>query len=177
LIFEETGVATNRKKTMKACGVSETGYKNREFFKYKKFPLRGTLKKCVGFVLFTGLEGGFLCVIKQISTAMKSKRLASILALPTAFLLLVAASPFKQQTKQPPVAGESLYKKHCKQCHGTDGTKGFFGAKNLKVSSLAEPAIIRQVQEGKGWMPSFKKKFSPEELTLLADYVKSLRQN
>lgn len=72
--------------------------------------------------------------------------------------------------------GDALYKRNCKVCHGNDGTRGFMGAKNLKASSLETMAIVQQIREGKGPMPSFKKKFSEEELVVLADYVKSLRQ-
>jgi mono/diheme cytochrome c family protein len=92
-------------------------------------------------------------------------------------LLLTLVGIGNLYMRQPPTVGENLYKKHCRQCHGTDGTKGMFGAKNLKASTLSSAAILLQVQEGKGWMPSFKKKFNAEELSLLVEYVKTLRQN
>jgi mono/diheme cytochrome c family protein len=92
-------------------------------------------------------------------------------------LLVLIMSSFTRQSSFSSANGEELYRKNCKHCHGTDGTKGWLGAKNLKVSNLTTPAIIRQISEGKGWMPSFKKKFTPEELNQLADYVKTLRQN
>lgn len=91
------------------------------------------------------------------------------------FIILVLASAFRSNTDQR--TGDDLYRKTCKPCHGTDGTKGMFGAKNLKLSSLETAAIIQQIREGKGIMPSFKKKFSEDELAMLADYVKRLRQN
>ena len=91
-------------------------------------------------------------------------------------LLVLILSSFSRQRYLPETSGEELYRKNCKRCHGTDGTKGWLGAKNLKVSTLAPPAIIQQIREGKGWMPSFKKKFTTEELSQLADYVKTLRQ-
>lgn len=83
---------------------------------------------------------------------------------------------FLSNSTIPPVAGDALYKKNCKVCHGNDGTRGLMGAKNLKLSKLETGAIVQQIMEGKGPMPSFKKKFSAEELAVLADYVKSLRQ-
>lgn len=91
-------------------------------------------------------------------------------------LPLLAILILSNKTALPPVAGDVLYKKSCKVCHGNDGAKGLLGAKNLKVSSLEATAIVQQIREGKGPMPSFKKKFSEEELVVLADYVKSLRQ-
>ena len=101
---------------------------------------------------------------------MKNNRLLLI-------LLLAFVGACSLYMRQAPPAGEGLYKKHCRQCHGAEGTKGMFGAKNLKKSTLTNAAIVLQVQEGKGWMPSFKKKFSSEELSLLVEYVKTLRQN
>ncbi len=95
----------------------------------------------------------------------------------TIFILpLLAILILSNTTMQPPVAGDALYKKNCKVCHGNDGARGFMGAKNLKLSNMETGAIIQQIREGKSPMPSFKKKFSEEELTVLADYVKSLRQ-
>ena len=91
-------------------------------------------------------------------------------------LLVLIMSSFSRQSVIPATNGEELYRKNCKRCHGTDGTRGWLGANNLKVSKLATPAIIRQISEGKGWMPSFKKKITPEEMNQLAEYVKTLRQ-
>ncbi|WP_162946487.1 c-type cytochrome [Chitinophaga barathri] len=91
-------------------------------------------------------------------------------------MTIITGSSFKNRADQPAGAGDVLYKKNCKQCHGSDGTRGMFGAKNLKLSGLEIPAIIRQIRQGKGVMPSFNRKFTEEELTVLAGYVKSLRQ-
>ncbi|SIN66485.1 c-type cytochrome [Chitinophaga niabensis] len=93
----------------------------------------------------------------------------TLLALP-----LLAVMVLSNKT---PITGDTLYKKNCKVCHGNDGARGFMGAKNLKLSNMETSAIIQQIREGKSPMPSFKKKFSEEELAVLADYVKSLRQN
>lgn len=76
-----------------------------------------------------------------------------------------------------PDKGEALFEKHCTKCHGTDGTLGLFGAKNLKTSTLTDEGIIRQIQNGKGFMPSFRKKLSTGEITQLVVYVKTLRKN
>lgn len=92
------------------------------------------------------------------------------------FLPLLAILILSNKTMLPPVAGDVLYKKNCKVCHGSDGARGFMGAKNLKLSNMETSAIIQQIREGKSPMPSFKKKFSEDELAVLADYVKSLRQ-
>ena len=72
--------------------------------------------------------------------------------------------------------GKTLYKHNCQQCHGSDGTCGMFGAKNLKKSKLADAAIRLQIKNGKGFMPSFDDKIKAAELETLITYVKSLRK-
>jgi cytochrome c6 len=77
---------------------------------------------------------------------------------------------------QAPPSGEKLYLANCKQCHGVDGTRGFFGAKNLKKSRLEDTSIIQQINTGKGFMPSFRNKLTPDEIVEIVSYVKQLRK-
>lgn len=107
---------------------------------------------------------------------MKNKRSKAIIPSFFAIVTVVIGSSFRTIAEQPPVTGDVLYRKTCRMCHGNNGAKGMFGAKNLKISTLETAAIMQQVREGKGNMPSFKNRFSEEELVVLAGYVKSLRQ-
>lgn len=90
----------------------------------------------------------------------------------TALLLFMVTAAFMQT----PPSGEKLYRTNCKQCHGVDGTRGFFGAKNLQKSKLEDTSIIQQINTGKGFMPSFKNKLTPDEITEIVSYVKQLRK-
>ncbi|PSL45430.1 mono/diheme cytochrome c family protein [Chitinophaga niastensis] len=108
---------------------------------------------------------------------MKNKFSKAVIPAFFIVMLLVTGSSFKAISGQPPVTGDVLYRKTCRMCHGNDGTKGMFGAKNLQISKLETAAIVQQIREGKGNMPSFKNRFSGEELAVLADYVKSFRQH
>lgn len=74
------------------------------------------------------------------------------------------------------VAGQELYGKYCTPCHGTDGTKGKFGAKDLQKSKLADADLIRIITEGRRWMPSWKKKLSPDQIAEVMDFIKTLRK-
>lgn len=67
--------------------------------------------------------------------------------------------------------GKELYSTHCKSCHGSDGTLGMNGAKNLQVSTLNRDEIIHQVTNGKGMMTAFKSKMSADEIAMVTDYV------
>jgi mono/diheme cytochrome c family protein len=87
--------------------------------------------------------------------------------------LLTLTSGFKEQA----ATGAQLYKQHCARCHGADGTKGFLGARNLQKSTLPDAAIQAQIQNGKGFMPSFRNKITGDQLGAVLLYVKSLRKN
>ncbi|HEY9048889.1 MAG TPA: cytochrome c, partial [Ohtaekwangia sp.] len=71
--------------------------------------------------------------------------------------------------------GRKVYEQHCVRCHGKDGTRGQFGAKNLQISILSDVELQTIIRNGKRIMPSWKKKLSAEQITLVTDYIKSLR--
>lgn len=71
--------------------------------------------------------------------------------------------------------GRILFESNCSRCHGADGTKGLFGAKNLRKSQLSDSAIIEQIRSGRRIMPPFKKRLRPEEIQQIAIYIKTLR--
>lgn len=109
---------------------------------------------------------------------MHSRQTNRSLSCATLFIFVstsLAITGFKYRTEQPPGTGQELFKHHCIHCHGADGTKGFFGAKNLKKSILSDSAIALQIRKGKGFMPSFRKKVTPDEINQLVSFVKSLR--
>lgn len=94
-------------------------------------------------------------------------------------LLLLAAPVFLLSAGDPDTTanGKALYEKHCNKCHGANGDKGFFGAKDLHKSILDDEAITSQVLKGKRFMPSFRKRMTPEEIQQVVAYVKTLRNN
>lgn len=92
-------------------------------------------------------------------------------------LSVFTLSSFTGQQKNREVNGAVLYSKNCKRCHGIDGTHALFGAKNLRISTLSDSDVIRQITKGKGGMPAFRKKLSPAELQFLLGYVKTLRSH
>ena len=78
-----------------------------------------------------------------------------------------------------------LFKDNCAKCHGEDGraktVRGkMVGARNLASEKFkadaTEERIIAALKKGPGAMPSFEKKFSPEQMQLLATYVRNLKQ-
>lgn len=77
---------------------------------------------------------------------------------------------------KPISTGKELYTRNCQRCHGVDGTKGLFGARNLKETALTDSAIVKQIRQGSGFMPSFRKKLNQEDMLQVMYYVKSLRK-
>ncbi|MBW8682812.1 c-type cytochrome [Chitinophaga rhizophila] len=77
---------------------------------------------------------------------------------------------------RPVEDGKRNYEQHCARCHGRDGTKGMFGAKNLQKSSLSDTAILLQIINGKGIMPSFRKRLPADQLNAISTYIKSFRK-
>src|SRR5688572_16345867 len=73
-------------------------------------------------------------------------------------------------------SGKEIFENKCARCHGDDGTKGRWGAKNLQKSRLDNEELIRIVSKGKNLMPSWEKRLSKEELNNVSGYVKGLRK-
>ncbi len=84
-------------------------------------------------------------------------------------------------------SGEELFVKYCALCHGKDGkaqnpAARKLGVKDLSESKATDSEIEKQVIEGKKddrsnlKMPSFKDKFTPEEIKSLIAVVKSFRK-
>ena len=72
--------------------------------------------------------------------------------------------------------GQELFEKNCKQCHGKDGTKGMWGAKNLQTSRLPGQEILNTITKGRKRMPAWGKVLDAEQLTLVSEYVITLRK-
>lgn len=77
--------------------------------------------------------------------------------------------------RQPDPVGRKIYESKCTRCHGREGTRGLFGAKNLQTSKLDDKTLYETVREGRRIMPSWKEKLTPEEIHQVIRYVKTLR--
>lgn len=95
------------------------------------------------------------------------------------FIIITAiiSQAFTSQNGRAPINAKTLFEENCAKCHGADGTRGKFGAANLRKSIMTEDAIIERIGNGKRFMPSFKKRLTPDEIRELAGYVKTLRAN
>jgi len=101
----------------------------------------------------------------------------------TLFLVgLVGATPVFGEV------GQDAYLAHCASCHGQDGRGQTPAgrkahAKDLTKSKLADADIEKQIilggpkdKKGHQEMPAFKTTLTPDEITALVSYVKTLRR-
>lgn len=73
-------------------------------------------------------------------------------------------------------SGKVLFEQLCSKCHGDDGAKGRFGAKNLQQSILTDEQYLRIILKGKGIMPSWEKRLTSEQITEIIKYIKEFRK-
>lgn len=68
----------------------------------------------------------------------------------------------------------SIYKANCSSCHGSRG-QGGFGKKLAGVVTTKYPNIddeVALIANGKGSMPAFGKKLTPEQITAVARWTR-----
>ncbi|MEO6656500.1 MAG: c-type cytochrome [Pyrinomonadaceae bacterium] len=88
------------------------------------------------------------------------------------------AAPAAGRSNQS-VSPRSLYVQNCARCHGVDGkAQNALGKKleadDLTASTASTAKIIRTITNGRGDMPSFRKKLTTKQIASLASYVHSL---
>ena|SRR5690348_15108747 len=75
-----------------------------------------------------------------------------------------------------------VYKANCAPCHGPDGSGNTPTGKALKVKDLSSDEVQKQtdaalaevIAKGKGQMPAFQAKLSPDVIKSLVVYVRQL---
>lgn len=102
--------------------------------------------------------------------------------------------PTKYQTMKNPIAvktdaaiGKSLYTKHCKACHGTEGYGDGVKAKDMKgdlgdfsskkFQAQTDGALFYKTSFGRNDMPEYTKKVpSNEDRWLIVNYMRTLKE-
>ncbi|MFN0280117.1 MAG: c-type cytochrome [Pyrinomonadaceae bacterium] len=112
---------------------------------------------------------------------MKNKIKMTTIALFIAFGVVFALASYannlvEAQTKK--ASSRSLYVQNCARCHGADGKGETVLGKKLGADDISggesTTKVIRSVTNGRGDMPSFKKKLTTGQIASVARYVHSL---
>lgn len=118
---------------------------------------------------------------------IKSMRNILKLAVVLAFLLaggFIFVTPEMQATPASATfdnleSPRSLYIQNCARCHGANGkAQTALGRKleadDLTISNASTAKIIRTITNGRGEMPSFRRKLTKTQIASVAGYAKSL---
>lgn len=98
-------------------------------------------------------------------------RFLAVTALVASFTIPVFAQEAQEAEQQDP---KKLFANSCSWCHGNFGMKAGKGGPKLAGIAKDEEAIYNTLMKGQGAMPSFKNTLKPDEMRLLARYIKSL---
>lgn len=100
---------------------------------------------------------------------------------------LSAASTAQPASQDKKEAGDAstLYAKNCATCHGKDGAAKTFKSKFKHAQDLTDAKwqesatdehVFNSIQNGRGKMPAFGKKFSEAEINALVAYVRKFKK-
>lgn len=90
--------------------------------------------------------------------------------------------PVNAESSESESATRAIYRAHCAVCHGTDGRSNTKRGRETEASDLTDSGVkgnsdaknIRIITNGKGDMPSFKRKLSAAQIASVARYIKTL---
>jgi len=87
-------------------------------------------------------------------------------------LIIASCSKKSNPTAGKAIDGAEVFSKNCARCHGPQGVKDS-RTPNLQTIDLDKAHIIHSVTNGKNKMPSFKDKLSQEQISAVADLIRS----
>jgi len=94
--------------------------------------------------------------------------------------LLLALAAAYAQTPAPDAAlsANPAYKKNCAKCHGKTAEGRHFGGPSLVTGKVAEATaddLRNIISNGKGRMPKYAGKLTPEEIDLIVQQIKAAK--
>ncbi len=92
-------------------------------------------------------------------------------------ILAVLFISLSARAQKPEKTGKEIFESRCAKCHGKDGTKGLWGAINLKGSQISDNERITTISKGRRIMPSWKGRLTEKEIKSVAEYVKTLKKS
>lgn len=77
-----------------------------------------------------------------------------------------------------PSPGQALYGKYCAGCHGFNGISAYVHSPSFALGEALDKSdgeLMRSLMRGKGEMPNWDNKFSPDQLQDVLRFVRTLR--
>lgn len=112
---------------------------------------------------------------------MKRLKLLAILSVSAAvsvLILIPTAATTSVAAAEDPASPRSLYMQNCAGCHGANGKAETKLGRKYDADDISGGVGVgkttRIVTNGKGHMPSFKKKLTPGQISQIASYVSGL---
>ena len=108
---------------------------------------------------------------------MKKSRLTIVVC---ALFFAIAAAAFAQTpATDASLTANPVFQKNCQKCHGKTAMGRHFAGPSLasdKVAAASADDLRKIISDGKGHMPKFAAKLTPEEIDALVHQVQALSQ-
>jgi mono/diheme cytochrome c family protein len=96
------------------------------------------------------------------------------------FLIMATAAGWAQS---PPsgnaLSSNPIFQNNCSKCHGKSAEGHWYGGPSLvasKVAAESKEELLNMISNGKGHMPKYAGKLSPEEINTLVQQIKAMNQ-
>lgn len=108
---------------------------------------------------------------------MKSSRFIGVAC---ALFFAFAAATFAQTpARDASLTANPVYQKNCQKCHGKTAMGRHFAGPSLasdKAAAASADDLRKIISDGKGHMPKFAAKLTPEEIDALVHQIQALNQ-
>ncbi len=86
---------------------------------------------------------------------------------------------FAQSASAGDLKSNPVFQSNCAKCHGKDATGRFMAGPSLasaKTAAQSEEQLQTMITNGKGRMPKFEGKLTPQEISTLVSQIKATGQ-
>ncbi len=95
------------------------------------------------------------------------------------FCLLILTTSVAQSASAGDLKSNPVFQSNCAKCHGKDATGRFMAGPSLvsaKTTAQSEEQLQTMITNGKGRMPKFEGKLTPQEVSTLVSQIKAAGQ-
>ena len=123
--------------------------------------LKGLINGFIAAVVALGLVFGLAAIMKSVTSRDEAKQNAT-----------TSSNAIVQASFLP--LGHTTYTKYCSSCHGDQG-QGVMGP-DIRNEDMNDADITTTINQGSGRMPAFKTVLTPNQVSGLVMYVRTLKK-